>query len=88
MMRIAALLGALTITACQSAATQYDAAEDVRGLHHGRARERPRRPSSATWTGPALRASCCPQAKAAIAAKAGPLGAMLGERLDESTSIG
>lgn len=85
MMRVAIL--ALTMLApggCQGAVTQYDAAEDVRAFITA-VRENDKATFERHLDRPALRAQLLPQARAAIEAQAGPLGAMLGERLDEST---
>lgn len=84
MMRSALLaLALLAPVGCQQAATQYDAAEDVHAFITA-VRANDRTTFERHLDRPALRAQLLPQAKAAIEAQAGPLGAMLSERLDES----
>ena len=80
-------LALLAPAGCQQAATQYDAAEDVRAFITA-VRENDRAAFERHLDRPALRAQLLPQAKAAIAAQAGPLGAVLSERLDESVVDG
>lgn len=83
MKRLLPLVAAMLAAGCQQAATQYDAAEDVRAFITA-VRENDKATFERHLDRPALRAQLLPQARAAIEAQAGPLGAMLSGQLDES----
>lgn len=79
---VLALLALLTVGGCQQAATQYDAAEDVRAFIVA-VRENDTAAFERHIDRPTLRAQMLEQVRAALGGQGGALGAALGQGLAE-----